>query len=85
MVSDYGSAIYIYEQMDTETEIVGCRFTGNSAYTKAGAIMFEQAGTVLLRNNSFTSNSVADPSWRYADGGAIYYKCDPATAGDKYD
>ena len=70
--------------MKTESEIVGCTFFGNSALYSAGAIEFKEAGSVLLRSNNFTMNSVAAENYRYSDGGAIYYGCNPsALANDE--
>ena len=68
--------------MKTYSAIVGCNFFQNSALYSAGAIKFAEAGAVLLKNNNFTENSVADPSYRFSDGGAIYYGCNPSTISE---
>lgn len=68
--------------MQTSSEIVGSTFHGNSALQKAGAIELEQAGKILIKNSTFTSNEVSDPSWRFSDGGAIYFGCSPRFIGD---
>ena len=65
-------------QMDTKTEIVGSRFTGNTALTRGGAIELRESGKVDVTNSTFTENSVKDhPNWRFADAGAIYFGCNP--------
>ena len=68
--------------MDGKSKIVGCNFTDNGAIYRAGAVELNEAGAVLLRNNTFTRNTVINPSTRFADGGAVYFACDP-TKTDK--
>lgn len=66
------------KQMSAKTEIVGCRFSGNSALIHGGAIEFRESGKVDVINSTFIENSVKDhPTWRFADAGAIYFGCKP--------
>jgi len=80
--AEAASAISVRNQMDTDTEIIGCRFTNNTALKRAGAIGLAEAGSVMIRNSSFTSNSAADPTFRFSDAGAIYFGCAPSAEVD---
>jgi len=75
--ADRGTAIRIKDQMDGNSEIIGCTFTDNKARTRAGAIDLKRAGEVLIKNNTFTRNTVINPAIRYADAGAVYFACEP--------
>lgn len=49
----------------------------------SGAIELNEAGSVLIRNNTFERNSVINPAYRFADGGAIKFGCLPIRKGDE--
>ena len=73
-----GGAIFLqYMDDDSVTEIWNNTFYRNQASRDAGAIRLTNAGRVYILGNNFTENRVVktDKSWRFSDGGALYYAC----------